>query len=177
VDAISGESVVTWDPWNSGLGLKWSSDGRQLLTGSEMGVQLYDMASARSTKQAYLLFEYDTKHYTTSLSFFDGHRYILTDHGLVGIPPQHRPPCATDARVLHCSETVLRLRDDGWIWLVGGEKGEQRVCWLPPTYRCAEPRFNRNIAISRSKVMLVTDSGHFVSIDLKRWLENMDTGS
>jgi len=178
VDAMSGESVVIWYPDERSTGLAWSEDGTQLLTGGSDGrVRVCDVASVRSTKQVHLLYECDTKHPVTFISFFDGHRCILTDLGLFPIPPQHRPACAADNRMPLSPETFFRLRDDGWVWFVGSGIGERRVCWLPPAYRPVLPTFNKNIVISRYKIMLVTGSGRSMSLDLKRWLENTGTGS
>jgi len=180
LDAISGESTITWPSYNERTpALAWSADGLRLLTGdSEMGgkVRVWDMSPAQSTEQAHP-FEYNTNHRATFCSFFDGHRYILTDHGLFPIPPQHRPTCAANECVPPSLETFFRLRDDGWIWLVGRRIGERRVCWLPPAYRRVELTLNENIAISRDKIMLVTDSRRVVFLNLKKWLENAYPGS
>jgi hypothetical protein len=133
------------------------------------------VASARSTKQVPLLFQCEIKHEWTFCSFIDGHRSILTDHDIFSIPPEHCPPCAADDLVP--PETWWMLRDDGWIWQFGGAIPKRRVCWLPPAYRPLQPRFNRNIAISRDKVILVTDTGRLVFVDLKRGLGDAHSGS
>jgi WD40 repeat protein len=190
LDAISGDRVIKWKSpskrWYTDA--TWAEDGSRLLTSEEGGVvHVWDVASARSTKQIHLLFEYDTSHPTTSCSFFNCHRSILTDHGVFPIPLQHRPACAADDLMPPSPETLLRLRDDSWIWQVGG-MNEWRVCWLPPAYRPVEPSFTtvfryvmnslkRNIATSQDKVMLVTDSGRLVSLGLKKWFGNAASGS
>jgi len=172
LDAISGEVVVKlrsssrWDQ----IDIAWAGDGMRLLTSDKAGkVCVWDVASARSAKKLHLLFEYDTKYPTASCSFFDSHRCILTDHGLFPIPLQYRPPCAVDDRMPPSPEKLLRLRDDGWILLVGREIGERRVCWLPPAYRPVQPTLNKNIVILRDGIRLVSDSGRLVFIDLKTW--------
>ena len=175
LDAISGEKkfrLDSSDRWPF-LDIAWDADGRQLLTNewrdngkdNNSTVRIWDVASARSTKQANLLFQFDTPHRVTFCSFFNSHRSIVTDHGIFAIPAEHRPACA--AGDLGPPETVLRLRKDGWIWQVGGGKSDRRVCWLPPTYRRIDPRFNKSLIISRSSVKLITDSGRLVSLDLK----------
>jgi hypothetical protein len=121
-------------------------------------VRLWDVSSARTTKQIHLLYKVDTSHPITSCSYFDSHRAIITDFGIFPIPPQHRPPCAADDLLLPAPETTLRLRDDSWIWWVGGTS-DRRVCWLPPAYRRRNLTFNENIAISRDTVVLATESG------------------
>jgi WD40 repeat protein len=136
LDAVLGDIVIDeMDTSRELSGLIWAADGTRLLTSDDSGkVHIWDAASARSTKQIHLLFAWHTSHSTISCSFFDGHRCIVTDHGVFPIPPEHRPPCAADDDVPPSREKLLRLRDDGWIWWVG-RRSERRVCWVPLTYR------------------------------------------
>jgi hypothetical protein len=144
----------------------------QLMTSDNSGnVRIWDVTSTRSTQELYLLFQCNTSHHTTFCSFFDSHRCIITDHGLFPIPPQHRPQCAANDIVPFSLETLLRLREDGWIWAVRRGKADRRVCWLPLTYRPVEPTFNKNIIILRDRIRLVTDSGRLVLLDCRKWLE------
>ena len=161
--------VAQYLKWSSKF-LAWAADGTRLLTSNEYGkVLVWDVASAKSSKQAHLLFECNTSHHTTSVSFFDSHRSILTDHGLFPIPPQHRPLCAADDLVPPCPKSLSRLRDDGWIWRVGAGQEDHRVCWLPPAYRPRWPYLGKNISISRGTVALMTDSRDLVVIKFKEW--------
>jgi WD40 repeat protein len=131
LDAVSGEELLKL---HSGWDVAWAADGTRLLTSDWHGrVCVWDVASARSTKHAPLLFQCETGHNGPSCSFFDGHRSILTDHGVFPVLPEHRPPCAADDHMP--PETAWGLRNDGWIWQLGGGMGERRVCWLPPAYR------------------------------------------
>jgi len=170
LDAVSGKEVVAqYLKWSLKF-LAWAADGTRLLTSDGYDkVLFWDVALAKSSNQVHLLFQCDTSHYTTSLSFLNSHRSILTDHGLFPIPLQHRPPCAADNLVPPSPETLLRLRDDGWIWWVGAGRGERRVCWLPPACRPLYPDFNTNIIISWEIIVLVTDSGRLVVLILKEW--------
>jgi len=154
------------------INVAWSADGKRLLISYDnCTVHLWDVALAKTTNQLHLLLKIDALISTTSLSFADGHRCITTDHGVFSIPPQHRPPCAADDHVPPSLETMLRLRKDGWVWLVGGAKGKRRVCWLPPAYRPTFPMFGVNIATLWDSIRLVTDSGRPVILDLKKWFE------
>jgi WD40 repeat protein len=177
LDAVSGDEITRefFCRGEKHAYIAWAADGTQLLTSHPGGnVRIWDVISARSTRNVDLLFQIDTSHYTTFCSFFDNHRFIATDHGLFSIPPQHRPACAVDDQVPLSLEKLLRLRPDGWVWQVG-ETGDRRVCWLPPTYRSLRPDFARNIAVSRDKVVLVTDSGRLVVIDFQKWFKNADS--
>jgi len=136
--------LIIWGPPEPA----WSTDGALLLTGAESGtVQVWDVASPWPAKRVHLLFDCDTEHRVTMCSF-DGYRCVLTNHGVFPIPPQHRPLCAADD--LHPTGTLLRLRDDGRIWLVGQGISERPVCWIPPAYRPVVPAFNRNIIVGQS---------------------------
>jgi len=173
LDATSGRVIQRCpdEPYTK-RNVAWSADGKRLLISYDNRiVHLWDVASARTINQLHLLMQIDASLSTTSLSFADGHRCITTDHGVFPIPPQHRPPCAADDHVPPSLETMLRLRKDGWVWLVGGDKGERRVCWLPPAYRPALPTFGVNIATLWDSIRLVTDSGRPVILDLKKWFE------
>jgi len=139
-------------------------------------VRLWDVASARSTERARLLCQWNTSHRSSFCSFFDGHRSILVDRGVLPISSQHRPQCAVDDLAPTSSGTLLRLRQDGWIWL-GRGKDERRACWVPPAYRSALPFFNADIATLPGSIMLVTDSYRFVLLDLKKWIESQASGS
>jgi len=181
LDAFSGEEVifqalptdVQHPIWLYGRCLTWSTDETRLLTtsGGPPRLRIWDVASARSTKQVYPLFECDTSLAITRCSFFDGHRSILTDQGLIPIPPEHRPPCAADDLAPTSSERLFRLRDDGWIWWVGINM-ERRVFWLPSTYRSETPFLNANIVTSQDSVRLRTDAFSYVVVDMKKWIEN-----
>jgi len=116
--------------------IAWSDDGTQVLTSEWLGVVcVWDVTSARSTKQANLLYNSITRIAQYPVRSSINHRCIVTDHGIFPIPPQHRPPCADGDLVPPSLEILLRLREDGWIWRVGRGRDEQRVCWLPPAYR------------------------------------------
>jgi len=123
----------------------------------------------RGHEADHLLFDLDTQHRTTFCSFLMATGPSSPTRGVFPIPPAPTP-CAADDHLLPSSETLLRLRDDGWIWLVGGGIGERRVCWLPPTYRPVKPWLNENITLSRTKSCwqppLVV-----LCPRLKRWLE------
>jgi len=173
LDAISGEKVLECDSAiQSGYThIAWADDGTQVLTSEWLGVVcVWDVTSARSTKQASLLYKLDILYHTRFFSFFDNHRCIVTDHGIFPILPQHRPPCADGDLVPPSLEILLRLRWDGWIWRVGGGRDEQRVCWLPPAYRPMVLEYNLNIVILQDSVRLVTDTGRLVVLDLMDWL-------
>jgi hypothetical protein len=131
-------------------------------------VRAWNVVSTNPPEEVHQLFKRSA---STFCSFFDSHRYIATDHGLFPIPPQYRPPCAADNLVPPSPETLFRLREDGWIWLVGGGKDDQRVCWLPPAYRPIMPTLNKNFVTLRDSVRLVTDSGRLVVLDLKEWFK------
>ena len=174
LDATSGKDVVRQHIAfrSNQLGLAWAANATQLLTcGWDGVVCVWGVASARTTHQVHLLYQCDTLHRSFSCSFFDNHRYFVTDHGLFPIPPQHRPSCAADDLVPLSSETLLRLREDGWIWLIRGGTGERRVCWLLPTYRPVLP-WPHIFATLQDSVRLVTDSQRLVVIDLKEWIKN-----
>jgi len=148
LDAVSGNTVVEQHiDTTVQTYLAWAADGKQLLTSDRFDgvVRLWDVSSARSTNQVHLLYEYNTSHRTSICSFFDSHRYILTDHGLFPLPREHRPQCAADDLVPTSSEALLRLRQDGWIWVVRA-KSERRVCWVPPAYRSSLPFFGVDTA-------------------------------
>jgi hypothetical protein len=179
LNAVSGETVFEQSKWIGGQ--RWhcqyshltsAADGTQLLTSVIIDgrgrAYVWGVTSGISSKAVHLLFEFDTSHRTTVCSFFDNHRYIATDYGLFPISPQHRPSCAADDLVP--PEILLRLREDGWIWLVGGKR-ERRVCWLPPAFRSASPVLNKNIVTLRDSIRLVTDSGRIVVLDLKKWFQ------
>jgi len=173
LDAVSGNMVVEQRiDAKIQTYLSWTADGTQLLTSDRFDgvVRLWDVSSARSTNQIHLLYEYNTSYRTSICSFFDDHRYILTDHGLFPLPREHRPQCAADDRVPTSSEALLRLRQDGWIWLVQ-VNCERRVCWVPPAYRSSLPFFGVDTAIARNSILLVTDSNQFVFLDLKKQIE------
>jgi len=177
LDATSGRVIRRWldGRYNRGI-TAWSADGMRLLMSYSDGtVDLWDLTSARTTNQFHTLLQIDTPLLTSSLSFADGHRYIATDHDVFPIPPQHRPPCAADDDMPPSPEILPRLRKDGWVWLVGGGKGERRVCWLPPAYRPAFPTFDINIATLSDSIRLVTDSGRLVVLDLKKWFDYEST--
>ena len=180
LDIISGKIVVKQriDVSSLQAHVSWAANGTQLLTSDRFDgvVRLWDVSSARSTKQAHLLYQWNTSHRTSFCSFFDHHRHILTDSGLFSIPPEHRPRCAADDLVPSSSETLLRLRQDGWIWLVR-TNGEQRVCWVPPAYRSSLPFFGVDTAITHNSVLLVTDSDRFVFLDLKKQIESANSGT
>jgi len=172
VDAISGETVIHWysnpRPRSVQSSLAWSTDETQLLTCTKDGmVWVWDVASARASKQVHLLFHFATKHRATVCSFFDGHRYIATDHGVFPIPSQHRPPCAAADLELSSQEALLKLRDDGWIWRVRAGRDERRVCWLPPAYRPQSPTVGRNVVVARDIVRLLADSGRVSVLEFR----------
>jgi len=168
LDAVSGENLVEQlVNFNADQScLAWASDGMQLLT-SEWGgmVRIWKVSSAKSTRQIQLLFECNTLYDATFCSFFDSHRRIITNHGTFLIPPQHRPACAADDLLPPSPESLLRLRKDGWIWLVGGREDERRICWIPPAFRPVQPMFETNIATFRDSVWMVGDSRRFVVLD------------
>jgi len=173
VDAVSGEEVVRWKTRHSSQyqnDVAWGADETRLLTSDDEGmVYVWDIASARSSQDINRLYHCDTSQRTTSCSFFDNHGSILTDHGIFPIPTEHRPPCATGDTQPPSQETVLRLRDDGWIWCIRAGAGDRRVCWLPPAYRPVKPIFHKNLAIARDTMMLVTDSGRAVVLNFGKW--------
>jgi len=173
LDATSGRVIQQCpDGQDTMRNVAWSADGKRLLISYDNRiVHLWDVASARTTNQLHLLLQIDASLSAMPLSFADGHRCITTDHGIFPIPLQYRPPCATDDHAPLSLETMLRLRKDGWVWLVGGGKGERRVCWLPPAYRPTFPTFNVSIATLWDSIRLVTDSGRPVVLDLKKWFE------
>jgi len=69
----------------------------------------WDVAEARASKQVKLLFYFVTEHRTTVCSFFDGHRYIATDHGVFPIPSECHPPCAAADLKPPSQEALLNL--------------------------------------------------------------------
>jgi hypothetical protein len=177
--AVSGTRLIqqVFDVAGTQSNLAWAADGTQLLTSDSRGmVRVWDVASAESTKRVHPLFECDTSHRTTSCSFFDSHRFIVTDHGFFPIPVQYRPPCAADDFLRIPPETLLRLRQDGWIWRVGGTS-DRRVCWLPLTYRRLKPIIGKDLVISQDKVMLIKDSRRLAVLDLKKWVEYANSDS
>ena len=172
LDAISGETVVRWesrsDSTDAQMNLAWSTDETRLLTCTEDSVVwVWDVASARASKEVRLLFHFATEHRVEICSFFDGHRCIATDHSVFPIPPEHRPPCAAADLEPPSQETLLRLRDDGWIWRVRAGRGDRRVCWLPPTYRPRRPTIGDNVVVARDIVRLLADSGRVVVLECR----------
>ena len=139
VDAVSGEMVVRWEksrPHSSRFqsNVAWATDGTRLrLLACDWGgvVYVWDVVSARTPKRVELLFHFDTRHRVTVCSFIDSYRCIATDHGVFPIPAEHRPPCAAADLGPLSEETLLRLRDDGWIWRVRVGKGERRSVLAP----------------------------------------------
>ena len=123
-----------------------------------------------------MVYEYDTSRRMEFCFFLDSRRCIITDHGIFPIPPQHRPACALDDTVSPSPKTLLRLREDGWIWVVG-RKGERRVCWLPPAYRPLQPELGLNIVFLRDSIRMWTQSCLLVVLDLKKWFEYSNTDS
>lgn len=121
LDPASGEKIIEihLDAMSARAYIAWASDATRLLMAGRFGggceVRLWDMESARSTKQIHLLSQWNVSFHASFCAFFDGHRYALTDHGLFPILPEHRPPYAAGDLVHTSSETLLRLRDDGWI--------------------------------------------------------------
>jgi WD40 repeat protein len=94
IDAISGKMIIiqSFDVEPVQTCLAWAADRSQLLTCEANGiVRLWDAVSVRSVNEVKLLYQWSILHFTSFCSFYDGHRYIVTDHGLFLIPPQHRP--------------------------------------------------------------------------------------
>jgi len=184
IAAISGETVVRWHSNSESYpdwvqtSVAWSTDETRLLTCEYGGmVSVWDVASARASMLVELLFHFDTEHRTIVCSFFDSHRCITTDHGVFPIPPEHRPPCAAEDLEPPSQETLLKLRNDGWIWRVQAGGDEQRVCWLPPAYRPLRPIVDKNIVVMRNIVRILADSGRVVVLEYREQLRGTGSGS